>query len=202
MQVMVSVSMPELIEDTSFDLDDDASRKELFTKLTNKLSVERIGSYKGLEFYATGRSSNEGYWFLLNKRGTDLAYVCRFITLGASSMQFKAKVVTQIAVWRNYNYAESRAFPAYIFFRMLLPKYGVVMSDSQQTNDGRKFWQSRMLDALHKGLFVYTFDQNTRDLNRLHNTDDIDDAAPYLWKKDPKFRTRRVLISQTKLILD
>lgn len=76
------------------------------------------------------------------------------------------------------------------------------MADNQQTKDGRRFWQARMGDALHKGLFVYTFDQNTRDLNRLHNTDGIDDAAPYLWKKDPKFRTRRVLISQTKLTLN
>ena len=202
MQVMVSVSMPELIADTSFDLDDDVTRKELFAKLTNKSSMERIGAYKGLEFYATGRKSNEGYWFLLNKRGDDLAHVCRFVTLGASSVQFKTKVVTQIAVWRNYNYAESRSFPAYIFFKMLLPKYGVVMSDSQQTNDGRKFWQSRMLDALHKGLSLYSFDQNTRELKRMHSVDDVNDAAPYLWKKDPKFRTRRVLISQTKLTLD
>ena len=202
MQVMVSVSMPELIEDTSFDLDDETVRKNLLSRLLDKSSMELVGTYKGLNFYVTGRNSNGGYWFLLDKTGSDLAYVCRFVTLGASSMQFKSKVITQVAVWRNFDVYVSRAFPAYIFFRMLLPKYGVVMTDNQQTKDGRRFWQARMGDALHKGLFVYTFDQNTRDLHRLHNTDDIDDAAPYLWKKDPKFRTRRVLISQTKLTLD
>jgi hypothetical protein len=194
--------MPELIEDTSFDLDDETVRKNLLSRLLDKSSMELVGTYKGLNFYVTGRNSNGGYWFLLDKTGSDLAYVCRFVTLGASSMQFKSKVITQVAVWRNFDVYVSRAFPAYIFFRMLLPKYGVVMTDNQQTKDGRRFWQARMGDALHKGLFVYTFDQNTRDLHRLHNTDDIDDAAPYLWKKDPKFRTRRVLISQTKLTLN
>ena len=202
MEILVSISMPELIADTSFDLDDPEVRKEMFKRLTQKSSCEKVGSYKSMEFFATGRSSNEGYWFLLNKRGDDLVYVCRFVTLGASSTSFRSKVVTQIAVWRNYDVYDTRQFPAYIFFKMLVPKYGTVMSDSQQTKDGRRFWQSRMGDALHKGLYVYTFDQMTRELKRLHASDDIDAAAPYLWAIDSKFRTRRILISETALILE
>lgn len=202
MKIVVSVSMPELIEDTQFDLDDPVVRKELFKKLTAKDSCEKVGAYKGMDFYATGRNSNEGYWFLLNKAGDDLAYVCRFKTLGASAPHFKSKVATQVAIWRNYGVADSRAFPTYIFFKMLLPKYGIMMSDSQQTNDGRKFWQSRMLDAMHKGLYVYTFDQMTRALRRLQSSYDLDSNANYLWSKDPKQRTRRALISQTPLTLD
>ena len=202
MKILVSTSMPELIPDTEFDLDVPETRLDMLKKLMDKSSAKKVGEFKGMSLYKTGDDQQSGYWFLINSAGDDLAYVCKFVTLGASSLHFKSKVVTQVAVWRNLDIYLTRKFPTYIFFNMLLPKYGVVMTDSQQTRAGRTFWQARIGDAIHKNLYVYTFDQNTRELQRLHNTDDLDNAAPYIWARDPKFRTRRVLISQTPLTLE
>jgi len=62
--------------------------------------------------------------------------------------------VSQIALWRRTGSPFVQKLTTRIFFTYLLPKYGCILSDAQQTQDGNTFWINRMAEATRMGLRV------------------------------------------------
>lgn len=58
------------------------------------------------------------------------------------------KAVCQTSVWRNKLFYGLTNFAEFVFFRILLPKYGNILSDGFQSDDGKRFWSARVYDAL------------------------------------------------------
>lgn len=200
MKLLLSLSFPEIVPDTDFDLDDPEVRKDLLKHLMAKKSCVKVGEYNDLPFYHTG--DQDGYWFLTDVAVTDIYYCCRYtstVVRGSS----KSKAVTQLAVWRTQDYATYKLLKiaALVLFKRLLPTYGIVMSDGQHTRAGKRFWIGRIVDALHRGLYCYVYNQNTRELTQIRAEKELADLEQEVWAPapSPKHRAMRLVISQTRL---
>ena len=73
--------------------------------------------------------------------------------------QFKSgKIVMQVpyqcSVWRDEEFAETTQIPKKVFWEIYKDKK-IIVSDIEQSADGRRFWQHRVVDALQMGLNVY-----------------------------------------------
>jgi len=79
--------------------------------------------------------------------------------------------VWQILVWSSPTTLEMRGKAADVFFDHLLPKVGMILTDSKQTWHGKRWWQLRIVDAFQRNLNVYFFDFADDTLIKV---DDID----------------------------
>ena len=83
------------------------------------------------------------------------------------------KFVYQSYVWVDKTYSAARGLPRLMFFNHLLLKYKTVVTDSIQTWDGRKFWMSRIKDALEKNIKVYYVNFETNHIEEIHKYEDV-----------------------------
>lgn len=90
--------------------------------------------------------------------------------------------------------------PKKIFFN-LLDDYLTIVSDTEQTNDGIRFWRNRMNDAFHLGLNVYYADFENNKLKQLHGISDVAnfDRIHNINSYDESSENRRFVISKRKL---
>lgn len=63
--------------------------------------------------------------------------------------------LAQTSVWRNKAFSELDDLAKWVFFKVLFPKYGTVLSDDTQSIDGKNFWSRRAKQAIDLGLNVY-----------------------------------------------
>jgi hypothetical protein len=114
--------------------------------------------------------------------------------------------------WRDRGLFETTELSSHVFFDLLMPIHGNVMTDSLHTGPGERFWLRRIDDAFNRNLNVYCVyliptDNSPRKIvkatsklsfNSLLITSDSDlSRSP--WGDEDKFEARRVLISQTPL---
>jgi len=164
--------MPELIDDADFN-----------TKLNE---IERNTTHtarfleKGVEdFQLKGYSIPFGY--RLVKAKTDNQYrlitdSSQPVTAYAVKLVFYEHIVigfqacTQVMVWRSIRPEHRRAvldLPA-LFFAHLVDLYTIVISDSQHTELGRRFWETRIIESLSlPSMHVYVSDGTEGDRDGL-----------------------------------
>jgi hypothetical protein len=89
-----------------------------------------------------------------------------------------------------------------IFFDYLLPKFEVIVTDSEQTWKGQRFWKISIGTAINKGLNVYFYDFANHNIQQLTDTDELDDyQAKYdIWGIKPAHEMKRMVISNKKLV--
>jgi hypothetical protein len=63
--------------------------------------------------------------------------------------------------------------PTKYFFK-LLDEFGTIVTDSEQTPDGKKFWIRRIKESFAKGFNVYYYNFNDGQLLKLSGADDVD----------------------------
>lgn len=120
-------------------------------------------------------------------------------------MQFKlgkniklGQYVWQASVWRNLSVPNTLGWPEKIFFEYLLPTYHVIITDSQQSFDGRKFWMNRIANAFNRNLNVYYCDFSSNKLTKIedsHHWVDFHRKTPYIWSKQPASKMKRMVIT-------
>jgi hypothetical protein len=92
--------------------------------------------------------------------------------------------VTQVLVWRGrLSSPKTEGLPKHVFFDYVFPTEGVVVTDSQQTENGEEFWQRRIPDAFAKHLNVYLIDFHKKTVVKLKTKDDY--AKLLNTKNDP-----------------
>ncbi|MCF6686033.1 hypothetical protein [Raoultella ornithinolytica] len=116
------------------------------------------------------------------------------------------KSCTQILVWRTPQAIHDRAVHGLpqLFFAYFLENYAIVVSDEQQTLDGRRFWERMISWAITTdGYHVYVSDgtKEERPLSFMTSWDDFYSAwADFCWGNDQDIHTHRLLvISKDKL---
>lgn len=82
-------------------------------------------------------------------------------------------------------------------FNNLLQEYAIIISDSEQTPDGKRFWERRILQSMNSGFFVYYVDTNQLgSLERIHNREAFfDHYLPIGWGNDKEHQGRLFVIS-------
>jgi hypothetical protein len=102
-----------------------------------------------------------GIYFL---KSDDFDYLCRYreVELPPTTLPGKSRGIRQVLIHRCRSVNVHASGIAHdIFWNMLLPKHGVLVSDSEQTEDGRRFWFFQIGEALKRGLTVRFIDTNS-----------------------------------------
>lgn len=114
----------------------------------------------------------------------------------------KCRPATQNLVWRSSNAqhgAVLRDVAQKVFFNYILDKYDVILSDNQQTGEGKFFWQRMMSSALAFGMNVYYYQMMNAQLQPIPNQDALNDLEDQLWSEEEDQQYHLALISKVAL---
>lgn len=142
--------MPQNTFPTDFGLDDLDFNKKFGTEL-----LKSYGTKTAIKKYDDGYTLWElkREYALIRDVDNYIAYYMRFkfdmIPL------IKRQCVRQVTVWRS-QLAHTHGLAKDIFTNTLVPSYQTVITDAEQTADGKRFWGDRIREALDdSSLFVY-----------------------------------------------
>lgn len=195
--------MPRLIPDTSFN-----------TKLSgiaNNLEHTRLFLEKGaVDFALPGFTTPYGYRLVKSSSGNEqyrlITDSSEPETAYAVKLEFMRHIVpgkktcTQIMVWRTSQPQHRNAIRglAAEFFQHFLSLYQIVVSDSEQTADGRRFWEDMIAWAMGTpGYHVYVSDgtEEDRPLTRMNGWDDFYPVwSNFCYGHDPDCHSHRLLV--------
>lgn len=185
---------PILTFPTNFDLDTDkgnASMAKSLMKEYNKTALKDFGGeYTLWEFKRA--------YALIRNVDNYIAYYMQFKFDNVPLI--KRQCVRQIAVWRSEAVTVYvKGLAEFIFKTYLLHRYGTVITDAEQTPDGKRFWGNRMLEALHDpSLYVYYLNYHApRELVQIHTEREFENIvrSKPAYGETQAFETRRFIIT-------
>jgi hypothetical protein len=87
---------------------------------------------------------------------------------------------------------------AKLIFAWLLETYEIVVSDNEQTSDGRRFWEYRISEAIADPdyeVLIWDGTKEDDELTLIQNTDEfVSKWSPYAWGTDPDVHPHRLLV--------
>ena len=131
--------------------------KELLAE-KNKIALEQLGEYTLWEF--------KRKYALIRNEDSYIAYFMQFQFDMVPVINRKA--VRQIIVWRGNVTKYTQGLPTKIFREYLLDRYGTVITDMEQTADGKRFWSDRILQILNDPRYKIYY------LNYIHPRETIE----------------------------
>lgn len=87
---------------------------------------------------------------------------------------------------------------AYCLFKVLLPKYKIVIGADEHTPDGERHAKHQVKYALENNIYVYAVDEH----NQVYNIDTheiVEKNADIFWGVDPEHKKRLVVYSQKNM---
>lgn len=112
------------------------------------------------------------------------------------------KPVTQVLLWRtnNTDYISVTSGLADMVFReLLLEQYNIVVSDSNQTLQGRGFWERQLDYAISYNDNVYRYDRISCELTPITDRNSISTNKADLWGDSEEYEHILAVISKEKL---
>lgn len=106
---------------------------------------------------------------------------------------------TQIMVWRTFSPEHQEAvsdFPRR-FFRFLLDNYRIIVTDEEQTGDGKRFWQIMIAWSISVGYHVYVSDggEVDRPLTAVASMDELlEKWDTFCWGTDAELHRHRLIV--------
>lgn len=205
--------MPELIDDADFNI-------KLNEMGRNTDHTARFLERGVQSFTLNGFNVPFGYRLVKSKTEDQYRLITDFdspVTAYAVKLAFYDHILPgnqtckQVMVWRSNRPEHQLAVTglASLFFHHLVSRFTIVVSDSQQTLSGRRFWELRIMEALSREeLHVYVSDgtQGDRDgiipMNEVLSDSDFYDVwSEFCWGREPDVHSLRLLaISRTPLI--
>lgn len=190
---MDELSGTKIIKDLPTSLVDDV-RIHLKAKIEKHLKPKWV--YRGADVYEFG-DTETGYVVLW--ADNEVQYFVRFKRIRHNGF----RLGRQVLLWRNKDSLATAGFARKVFFDVLLPRYGALIADKEQTRNGAAFWANAIGNALDRKLYVYCLDRRSRQtkLTRLDKPHLVDDFAPILWGNDAQHLLTFAVISNKKLAL-
>jgi len=189
--------MPRLIASGDLDfakrLDNTGSNRTCVEKFL-MLDPEAVKTDKYGTLYVK-ETLNGGVYLYVSFETGIASYYMNYETMDRETLGHCA---TQVAVWASLARGMIN-ITAYTFFDIMLKKFDTMVSDNAQSEDGRRFWIRRMIDALEKNLTVgiidhdeiKVFDKNANFQEWLAGLD--------AWGKTSDHQNRLFFISNKKL---
>lgn len=183
--------MPQLIGEVDFDLDDRERNRIVCNSL--RPSAVELFTFRNVVIKKSGKH-------IYAERGDGLMpYLIETERKWIGAVNKQAMI--QRGLWRDAAISSIAGLTKKVFFEVLLPQTGMVASDRQQSDDGRRFWVLRVSEALEMGLFVYLVDvMGPKELTRIKSHEQFDGMQSEIWGTDPKFKTKLLLISRDELV--
>lgn len=151
---------PQSIGPTEFNLDDRAINRAFAAKQMRRVT-EVIEDTPDYQLARTG-DGRHGWILLYNKHDKTADYVVQYET---RNWNLLPPTVTQCVLWRDAGSAFVRGITVRVFFDYLLQHHPAIMSDRLQTQDGNRFWITRMVDAIARNFRVGVVDLPRRKIN-------------------------------------
>ncbi|HHH9441205.1 TPA: hypothetical protein ACP32N_003142 [Pseudomonas aeruginosa] len=117
-------------------------------------------------------------------------------------LDLNCRPATQNLVWRSTHAQHAlilRDVAQKVFFNYVLAHYDVILSDNNQTGEGKHFWQRQMSNALAFGFHVYYYQMMTASLQPIPTQADLDDLEDQLWSEEEDKQFHLALISKIVL---
>jgi hypothetical protein len=190
---------PRLIEDTGFNRKlnaPDRNREHTLAFLDRGVESFTLPGYVPPEGYRLVMSVDGRQCRLL--KGDITAYAVK-IVIGQYVVPGKAHC-TQVMVWRTFlaEYQHALRDLAKLFFHWLLETYRIVVSDSEQTSDGRRFWEYRIADAIADPdyeVMIWDGTKKNEEITPIENIDQfVSQWSPYAWGTDRDVHQHRLLV--------
>ncbi|WP_272661391.1 hypothetical protein [Providencia sp. PROV089] len=202
-------SMPYVIPDTDADFNTKLKAPEKnidFTKIFLESGV--------VDFSLPGFVTPHGYKFVksINKDQYRLIAVGdKPETVYLVELRFRNDIVygkktcTQIKVWRTISARHNTAVKDLprTFFTDLLTKHSIVVSDEEQTGDGKRFWETMIDWALDSNYHVYVSDgtQEDRPLTAIKDMNEFYSKwDAFCWGNDRDVHAHRLAVISEKAL--
>lgn len=140
---------------------------------------------------------NNQYRLLTQATQPETVYLVELIF--RQDIVFSKTTCTQVKVWRTVSEQHdtaTRHLPR-SFFKYLLDIYNIIVSDEEQTNAGKRFWETMIDWAFQTGFHVYVSDggEEDRPLTAVKNTDDLyEQREHFCWGRDRDVHTHRLIV--------
>lgn len=186
---------------TNFVLDDRRANALETKKLLDDSRKIPLAAFKN----GTHTLYEIGHKFLLvDHTNPNIAYTVYYMKFEVKFNSFlDRQVVQQVMVWADpINSNSEGSIPKHIFFEYLLPRYKTIITDSQQTEDGQRFWGRRVANAFDKGLFVYYVNLlPNREIVQIKTVQEFKMLAQNkeIWGDEQKHQARRIVIASTPI---
>ncbi|MBO2652701.1 hypothetical protein I6M49_04335 [Shewanella algae] len=140
----------------------------------------------------------------------ETVYKVKTIVRNEPNAYFSSKNCTQLLVWRQVSGPHGKVlsgFPGTVF-NYLLRSHDIMITDEQQTADGKRFWLDRMGESLtmaDRSVYYINLDEldqhMTPVVKRIQNFEELmEKYVPDGWGTDEEHRNRAFIISTQNLI--
>ena len=178
---------------TEDDLDNYATNKAKFKELIKSDKTEYSRYDEDRIVYTSGKK-----FFCIDLDRNELTY---YMTYDTSFCNALGSFLWQSLVWRSKHVEYNKTLPHEIFFATLLPKFGVIATDGDQTSDGRRFWSYQVKYAQDHRLFTYYYNLQTKDLIEFKTMLEFDKLIRRedIWGDSNNHRNKLIVISEQQL---
>lgn len=190
---------PKLISDADFNRKlnaPDRNREHTLAFLAKGAKPFSLPGYVPPQGYRLMMSMDDKQCRLL--KGDITAYAVKIIT-GKYIVPGKTHC-TQVMVWRTFMAEHQHALQglARLIFAWLLETYEIVVSDNEQTGDGRRFWEYRISEAIASPDYEVMIWDGTKEDDELtliqSEAEFVSKWSPYAWGTDPDVHLHRLLV--------
>lgn len=142
--------------------------------------------------YKSGDDHNGYFMFVVND---EVEYFVKFKDVRNIIDQ---KVTRQVLVHRNKSGVLSAGIPKIVFFDYLIPMFGGIVTDTQQTYNGKRFWEGVATDALKQPnkYDVYIVNRSSKEIVKLTNQKHFNDNVKNIWGDSRLFEYILIAIIQ------
>lgn len=138
--------------------------------------------------------NNNGYYMLVVDGVVE--YFANYKSKSYQSL-LKGRMIRQVLVQRNEFSIDSANIPKKVFFDYLLPTFGTIVTDEEQTNDGKKFWLHATSEALDQPekYTVYILNKNKGKTTKIEDNDHFKTLTDNIWGDTDCFKNIWIAIS-------
>jgi hypothetical protein len=180
---------PYLIGPVDYELGDPGRNQKTLEQLMAQPDLTQLESFKGIPIYETGQQI-----FAVDEDTRRIAYLVTYEFKYLRKLNVRG--ISQIKLWRS---AAPRGLTAHVFWNVLLPLTGVMISDNVQTNSGQKFWTDSITEALLRGAFVYLVNTVDGTIHPILDRNDYEATGDKAYPGTNEGTAWRYLISEKPL---
>lgn len=189
--------MPMNIDDLDWhDLYDIKKNRQFYKDLSaNQYKKELLKVFSDATIYQL-----KSQFFCLDDNAERVTYYMKYEVGNNSKI---GSFVYQSLVWVHEGSPYLSGIPQKIFFEQLLPKFGTIITDSQQTWHGKRFWKLRIAEAFEKNLNVYFYDFSNHHITKIEDYSGFEEAEMHndIWGPFNAHKMKRIIISNKELPL-
>jgi len=174
-------------------LDADHFRKESQSYYDNNKSKFKPTNTK---YLLKSGDDHNGYYMLVVDGVVE--YFANYKSKSYQSL-LKGRMIRQVLVQRNHFSIDSANIPKKVFFDYLLPTFGTIVTDEEQTADGKKFWLHATSEALDNPdkYTVYVLNKTKGQTIEIVDHEHFKSLTDSIWGDTENFKNIWVAISLT-----